>query len=139
MAGLDSIGVRVEGLAAEAGSAHNALPVLHEIKHALEKLANTGEPTTIDLSAIPFGPSDKNQLFDQLGLGEVEAQISALGDSKIRETEFPGVWLVQHFSPQGNELTTHIEITRMPSILITPEEDIKDSAAALAARIKEAP
>ena len=33
-------------------------PVLHEIRHALSRLVETGEPTRIDLSAMPYGPGD---------------------------------------------------------------------------------
>lgn len=124
MSGLDAIDVEVArpiGL-----TTGNALPILHEIRHALEKLAETGEPKTIDLSSIPLSPEDRDQLLDTLGQGEVEATLDAFGPSNIRETAYPGVWLVQHMSPQGGEHSTLIEITRFPSLLLTPEADVKD-------------
>jgi hydrogenase-1 operon protein HyaF len=118
-----------------AVSTQNALPLLHEISHALNALRKTGEKTTIDLSALPLNSADKEQLFSTLGKGEVDATVTALGDTKIQETRYAGVWLVQYFSPQGNELATHIEITPTPNMLLTPPEDIQDAAAALADQI----
>ena len=132
MANLESIEVRVEGLDGTHHSAQNALPLLHEIRHALARLAESGEPTIIDLSAIPFGPGDRDKLFQALGQGEVSATVNALGETRIDETAYPGVWLIRHHSPMGDELATHIEITRQPSMLITPEEDLGASASRLA-------
>ena len=137
MSSLDAIKVAVEGIPEAAHTVQNALPVLHEIRHALEKLASTGEPTVIDLSAIPFGPGDLSQLFEALGKGEVEASVNAFGETRVSETQYPGVWLVQHFSPQGNDLATHIEVTRLPSMLVTPEQDIADASAALAQHLQQ--
>ena len=131
MSGLDAIAVKVEGFA--AGDAANAIPLLHEIRHALLRLAETGEPTTIDLSAIPFGPGDRDKLFEALGEGEVSASVDALGETRVNETRYPGVWVVHHNSPTGDELVTHIEVTRLPSMLTTPEEDLGEAAAQLAA------
>lgn len=132
LSALDAIKVTVIGPQGSDASAANALPILHEIKHALDKLAASGEPTTIDLSAIPFGPGDKEQLFETLGSGEVDASVEALGNTRVRETRYPGVWLIEHQAPQGEELATHIEITRLPAMLVTPEEDVEDAARALA-------
>lgn len=117
--------------------ARNAVPVLHEIRHALDRLAQTQEATVIDLSAIPFAPGDRQQLLEVLGSGEVEATINAMGPTRIRETAFPGVWLVQYLGASDEEVATHIEITRCPSLLLTPEPDVAESAAALAARLEE--
>ena len=137
MSGLDAIKVSVEGQAAHDGTALNAVPLLHEIRHALEKLADSGETTTIDLSSIPFGPGDKQQLFDVLGHGEVEAKIDAMGETRVEESGFPGVWLVHYFAVTGEQLATHIEVTRCPSLLITPEQDLADSALNLQAQLAE--
>ena len=137
MSGLDSINVSVEGPGSNNGTALNAVPLLHEIRHALEKLASDGETTTIDLSSIPFGPGDKDQLFEVLGRGEVDATVDAMGATRVHETAFPGVWVVQYFAVTEQELATHIEVTRCPSLLITPEQDLADSALALRARLAE--
>jgi len=133
MSGLDAIAVKVEGVGIAAGDAHNAVPLLHEIRHALQRLAESGESTTLDLSAIPFGPGDREKLFEFLGNGEVSANVQALGETEVIESNYPGVWIVRHRSPVGDELVTHIEITRLPSMLTTPEEDLGEAAAQLAA------
>jgi len=130
---LDAIAVKVEGVGIASGNAHNAVPLLHEIRHALWNLAKTGDSTTIDLTSIPFGPADRDQLLDFLGEGEVTARVNALGETQVKETRYPGVWVVRHQSPVGDELATHIEVTRLPSMLITPEEDLGEAAAQLAA------
>jgi len=133
VSGLDAIDVRVEGLGSLATD--NVLPLLHEIRHALERLVSTDEPTTIDLSSIPFSQYDRDRLFKALGEGEVHARVDSFGASSVRETAFPGVWLVQHANPRDEELSLYIEISRLPAILTTPVADVEDSAAALAARL----
>jgi hydrogenase-1 operon protein HyaF len=133
---LDSIKIAVEQPTAGMPDALNALPLLHEIRHALTRLFEKGEPTTIDLTSIPFGPGDKDQLLEVLGSGEVDASVDAMGSTKVRETAYPGVWLVEYFSPTGEPLTTHIEVARCPSVILTPEQDLADAALALQARLE---
>lgn len=137
MSGLDAIKVTVEGLPASNGDALNDIPLLHEVRHALQKLTETGETTTIDLSSLPFGPGDKERLLDVLGQGEVSANVDAMGATKVRETAFAGVWLVQYYSVADEVLAEHIEVTRCPSLLITPEQDLADAALALQARLAD--
>ena len=48
------------------------------------RLADTGEPTRIDLAALPFGPGDEKRLLGWLGRGEVSATIDALGPTRRR-------------------------------------------------------
>ncbi len=131
MSRLQDIPIQVldgQGGQSETG---NVAPVLHEIRHALARLASTGESTSIDLSAIPFAPGDEAALFGLLGQGEVSAVVNALGETRIEETTYPGVWLVTHRSPQETVLSTQIEITRTPSLLSTPAEDLSDALDAL--------
>lgn len=137
MSGLDSIDVVVEGMTGEQPMALNTVPVLHEVRHALEKLATTGEPTVIDLSSIPFAPGDRDQLFAVLGTGEVEATVNAMGPTRIIETAFPGVWRVEYHGTSDEEVAIHIEISRCPSLLLTPEQDLLDSATSIAERLRE--
>lgn len=135
MTGLAGITVHVEG-GSPTYHVGNAVPILHEILHALERLQATGEASTIDLAAIPFGPGDREHLFDALGEGEVRANVDSLGETRIRETGYPGVWVVEYLSPSGdNELTAHIEITQIPSLLRTPAADLPDSLTRLRRRL----
>jgi len=115
----------------------NVIPILNEVRHALQRLASTGDSTAIDLASIPFGPGERDQLLQTLGEGEIQATLHALGETLVRETAYPGAWVVTHMSPQGMELTTHIEVTRSPTLLSTPEQDVSDAAAALATYLRE--
>ena len=110
---------------------HNSLPLLHEIAHALRLLRLKGTTTTLDLSAIPFGPGDERLLLECLGRGEVSAKLEALGDSHIWESAYPGVWVIEHRNSCGERIAFQVEITRLPSILETRLEDIEEGLLAL--------
>jgi hydrogenase-1 operon protein HyaF len=101
-----------------------ALPVLHEIHHALQRFRDQGREVTIDLLSLPFGPGDLERLLSFLGEGEVTAQIDALGKSHIRECEFPGVWIVDHYNPDNQRIALHIEVAETPRILRSQGADI---------------
>ena len=45
----------------------NVRPLLNEVLHAIDRLLDTGEPTTIDLAGLPFGPGELEQLEATLG------------------------------------------------------------------------
>lgn len=113
----------------------NALPVLHEIKHALQALLERGEETVIDLGAIPFAPGDERQLGAALGEGEVRALITVLGESRVCETQIPGVWRVDHFDDKGEYQSRFIEVTFMPEILKTQREDAEAGLDLLGERL----
>ncbi len=137
MSRLKEIGVKVEDGEAAPAEWGNALPILHEVGHGLRQLRETGETTVIDLHALPFGPGDEGRLFDLLGRGEVEAQIQALGPTRIWETGFPGVWLVDHRNTEDERLALHIEISSVPEILRSQREDIDDALVRLEACIAD--
>ena len=109
----------------------NVTPLLHEVRHALERLADTGEPTAIDLRGIPLGPGEEDALEQALGEGEVTATLNALGPSIVRETAIPGVWLVTHRNVNDEISGRFIEITKMPAILESQDVDILRGIAAL--------
>ena len=113
---------------ASAGDAltHNVRPLLNEIRHALEKLLATGETSAIDLRSIPLAPGEEEQLEAALGAGEISAVLEAMGPSEIRETGYPGVWLVTHFNVDRQLMGKFIEITRVPDLLKSQDVDIAD-------------
>ncbi len=113
----------------------NALPILFEIRHALQRLIANGESTTIDLSSIPFGPGDEDRLIGLLGVGEVEATIDALGATRVRETAIPGVWLVDHRNRDAERLALQLEVTTIPELLRTQEQDLAIAVATLDTRL----
>lgn len=116
----------------------NVAPLLHEIRHALGRLADTGEPTMIDLRGIPLAPGEEDALERALGEGEVTANLNALGPSVIRETAIPGVWLVTHRNANDEIVGRYIEITKMPAILESQDVDILRGIAELGERLLEA-
>jgi len=118
-----------EGLDAESGEGltHNVQPLLHEIRHALNALLETGDTSVIDLRSIPLAPGEEARLIDRLGRGEVVVELNALGPSEIYETQYRGVWLVTHFNEDNNIIGRFIEITLFPEILKAQREDMQDS------------
>jgi hydrogenase-1 operon protein HyaF len=137
MSGLDGIAVRVEGAPATGAGSNNVASVLHEIRHALRQLSRTGETATIDLSAMPFLGADEDDLLAVLGRGEASATVNALGETRIEETAYAGVWLVDHRGPDGDRLALHIEVAEVPLLLKTPGEDIQDALGRLEQALDE--
>ncbi len=106
---------------------HNVKPLLHEIKHALDTLIETGKSTMIDLRSIPLAPGEEDKILNTLGQGEVQAQLNALGLSQIIETQYPGVWIVTHYNDEQHVTSRFIEVTTMPEILCSQTEDIMEA------------
>ena len=109
----------------------NVKPILNEVLHAVDRLLETGEPTTIDLASLPFGPGELEHLEASLGTGELSAELDALGTSRIRETAYPGVWWLEHRNAHNEVVGRFIEITRTPEILSSQEADIVAGRARL--------
>jgi hydrogenase-1 operon protein HyaF len=135
MARLNNIPVVAESAGGKRSDWGNALPILHEIRHALQRFAASGERTVIDLRAIPFGPGDEERLLEALGTGEVEATLNALGPTRVWETAFPGVWLVDHHNADDERLVLQVEIAAIPDILRAQPQDVLDGLATLDARL----
>ncbi len=105
----------------------NVQPLLHEIRHGLKNLLETGATSVIDLRSIPLAPGEEAKLIERLGHGEVTVELDALGLSEIYETQYRGVWLVTHFNDDENIVGRFIEITLIPEILKAQQEDMQDS------------
>ena len=106
---------------------HNVKPLLHEIKHALDNLIETGNSTIIDLRSIPLAPGEEDKILNTLGHGEVQAQLNALGLSEIFETQYAGVWIVTHYNDEQHITSRFIEVTMMPEILCSQTEDVMEA------------
>jgi hydrogenase-1 operon protein HyaF len=133
MSGLADISVKLEpGRGLEPELRGNALPLLHEIRHALARLVEEGEPTVIDIQSIPMGPGDLRKLLDALGEGEVRAELDTLGKTIIRESRYSGVWIIEHLSGTGGIASRFIEINWVPPILQAQAEDVQKGLAELA-------
>lgn len=104
----------------------NDVLILHEIKHALAKLVASDETTIIDLRAIPMAPHEEEKIEAMLGEGEISIQLNALGASTMQETAIAGVWLITHYNAEQEILSKFIEITRIPSLAVSPTADIEN-------------
>ncbi|MBT2971747.1 MAG: hypothetical protein B6D72_14830 [gamma proteobacterium symbiont of Ctena orbiculata] len=126
---LQDIAVRVETKEGSDSTIDhsNAIPVMHEVLHALKRLKERGDVTSIDLNSMPFGPGDEETLLSYLGCGEVTIELQSLGKSRICETFYPGVWLVDHYNATGDRIALSIEINRVPEIVRSQPEDISDA------------
>jgi len=110
----------------------NVIPLLHEVKHALDKLLHNSETTIIDLRSIPLAPGEEDKILDTLGRGEVHVRLDALGPSEIVESRYSGVWIVTHHNIENEIIGRFIEITTMPEILFSQSEEIRASHYELA-------
>ena len=115
----------------------NVKPLLHEIKHALDKLIETGHNTIIDLRSIPLAPGEEEKILNTLGRGEVLAQLNALGLSEVIETQYAGVWVITHYNDENNIISRFIEVTTMPEILCSQTEDIMAAYSSLTLDLDE--
>ncbi|MBT3205548.1 MAG: hypothetical protein HOM14_20530 [Gammaproteobacteria bacterium] len=102
--------------------------VLRELLEHVELLIKSGQQHVIDLTSLPLNDSDKRELKNLLGKGEVSITLSTLGDSKIFETGINGIWWIKHFNPNEQLLAELIEITTIPEIIKSHPDDIEQAA-----------
>jgi hydrogenase-1 operon protein HyaF len=132
MSGLADITVAVEH------PTGNVSPLLNEVRHALQRLLETGEPTVIDLRSLPLAPGELDALRAALGRGEVSATLDALGPSLLEETAISGVWFVTHRNLNDEITGQYLEIVRVPAILAAQDVDMQQGLAALDERLTQA-
>ena len=108
----------------------NVEPLLHEIRHALKRLA-------APLKSLPMAPGEEQRIESALGEGEVRAELQALGPTVVQETAYPGVWLVTHRNAENEVVARFIEVTRMPEILMAQREDIERGIEKLESELQE--
>jgi hydrogenase-1 operon protein HyaF len=135
MSGPTSIPIAIESTADADQAWRSRLAILHEIRHGLECLAETGKNTKIDLSSIPLNPDGERRLLAMLGKGEVTADVDALGPTRVWESAIHGVWLLDYRNLDEQRVALHIEIAAVPDILRTAEQDIRDAHKAVEALI----
>jgi hydrogenase-1 operon protein HyaF len=119
MSALDAIPVSTEV------ASGNVEPLLHEIRHALKRLANGEEGTVIDLKRLPLAPGEEETIEATLGRGEVSAEVDALGLTQVLETSYPGVWLITHRNAEDSIVARFVEVTDTPELLKSQPADIE--------------
>lgn len=117
----------------------NVRAILHEIEGMLDTLLVTGETGAIDIRSLPMLPGDYDALELALGNGEVSAEFDGgNGPTVVSETAVPGVWWVTHYN-EGEEIAAEfIEVTRIPELLLSQDEDMRDGLDALRTRLRNA-
>jgi len=128
----DRIAVKVEA------TTGNVEPLLHEIRHALKRVAAGQDGTTIDLRSLPLAPGEEERIENVLGEGEVRAELDALGPTVVQETSYPGVWLVTHRNSEQEVVARFVEVTRMPELLNAQQEDIELAVSRLETELADA-
>ena len=139
MSGLDDIGIAVIDMDDnEGGLRENVRAILQEIATMLGALSEAGaespggETRAIDIRSLPLLPGDYEALEEVLGTGEVTAEFDGgYGPTEIFETGVSGVWWIRHFNEEGEIAAEFIEIARIPEILLSQEDDIRESLKTL--------
>ena len=126
---LASISVTVETSSVTTG---NVLPILHELRHALQRLRTDHTEHIIDLSSLPMAAEEYLEIEQLLGHGEIHARLQALGESTISETAIPGIWSIVHMNADKAVVGRFLEITDCPAILKTQAQDLENGIAQLA-------
>ena len=122
---LDAIPIHViNASSGEPGLTGNALPLLRELLEMVRRLLDSGEPSAIDLSALPLTPADLDWLREKLGAGEISVTLQANGESTLNETGCPGVWWVTHHNEQGAVTSQFIEVTFVPELVKAHPQDV---------------
>jgi hydrogenase-1 operon protein HyaF len=122
---LDAIPIHViHPPTGEPGLTGNAPPLLRELAEQLRRLLDSGEPSAIDLSALPLTPADLDWLREKLGEGEIAVTLQANGESTLNETACPGIWWVTHHNEQGVVTSQFIEVAFVPELVKAHPQDV---------------
>lgn len=122
---LDAIPIHViHPSSGEPGLSGNAPPLLRELAEQVRHLLETGEPSAIDLSALPLTPADLDWLREKLGGGEIAVTLQAGGESTLDETACAGVWWVTHRNEQGAVASQFIEVAFVPELVKAHPADV---------------
>jgi len=143
MSSLDDIRITVAELNDEEGGLRdNVRAILQEIATLLDELLKSGATLesgvtrAIDIRSLPLLPGDYEALEDVLGTGEVSAEFDGgYGPTEIFETGIPGVWWIKHFNEEGDIAAEFIDIARIPEILLSQEDDMRDGLKDLQERL----
>ncbi|MDZ7804261.1 hydrogenase expression/formation C-terminal domain-containing protein [Thiohalophilus sp.] len=127
MTKLDEITVSIE----PPTSPSQVRAILTELQTKLECLVQQGMTDSVDLRSLPMFPGDYEQLKETLGYGEIHVTIDAMGPTEIYETAIPGLWWVSHFNNEDENIAEFIEITALPEILKTDEQDLHQAGQQL--------
>ena len=115
----------------------NAYALLYEIADCLQRLVQNGEPSRIELDAIPLGDEDLALLRENLGDGPIQAEVLDEDDGvvQISETGIAGVWWLVELNADETVGGEYLEVNVLPEVLQVPLDIIEDGRDALQARL----
>lgn len=101
--------------------------VIIELLQLMDNYLLTQTAGAVDIKSLPLSDDACSLLKSKMGLGEVNAVVRLSGDTEVYETAFSGVWWITHKNIDGRVLAEHIEVGRVPAILCSHNEDIKQA------------
>ncbi len=110
------------------GSSAMARALFNELAQHLQKLVEQGKEHTVDLFSLPVNDQDKQELEQLLGKGEVDITLTTVGESRIFETSYNGIWWVRHHAADALLISEFIEVTWIPEIIKSHPSDVELSA-----------
>jgi hydrogenase-1 operon protein HyaF len=122
---IDAIPIHVFQTPSAPGLSGNAPPLLREVVELVRRLLESGESTSIDLSALPLTPADLDWLQEMLGAGEICITLQASGESTLNETACSGVWWVTHHNENGMVTAQFIEVAFVPELVKAHPQDVQ--------------
>jgi len=122
---MNTLKIPIEVIQPSTGMAQ---AVLTELAEHLDLLAKTGKTHVIDLNSLPMNITDKQELQHFLGQGEVNITLITIGDSKIFETAYSGIWWIKHYSADEKFISEFLEVTSIPEIIKSHVGDIQQAA-----------
>lgn len=108
----------------------NAVPLLGEIKQAIEDLLNKGEPYTIYSNKLPTTLEDRYFLQDVLGKGNLFMYEKVMHTKTVAfNTLIPGVWIEVVFSERDPKepILEMVQVNYSPPVFTIPREDMESS------------
>ncbi|MCW8956116.1 MAG: hydrogenase expression/formation protein [Gammaproteobacteria bacterium] len=101
--------------------------VIIELLQLVDSYLLTQAAGAVDIKSLPLSGDAYQLLKSKLGLGEVNAVVSLSGDTEVYETLFSGVWWIIHKDTDNRVIAEHIEVGRVPAILCSHNEDIRQA------------
>ena len=83
---------------------------------------------SVDLFSLPITEHEKQELEQLLGKGEVDITLTTVGNSRIFETSYNGIWWVRHYAADELLISEFIEVTWIPEIIKSHPSDVALSA-----------
>ncbi len=105
-----------------------ARALFNELAQHLQQLVDQDSEHIVDLFNLPISDQDKQELEQLLGKGEVEITLTTVGESRIFETSYNGIWWIRHYAADELLISEFIEVSWIPEIIKSHPSDVALSA-----------